>query len=162
LEAFDFQAGVPRTAYRGVVPFMFNNHRVYLAPGANWVGYQPNWPLSPQPPNWRDAESPSLSSLVSTVICQVPRSESEGPLSLQSVINTPKLTTINYYLREYYYVIVIIIIHYTRLMILYYRKRAIRSTCVYRWCEFLGTCQLIATQINYITFVSLAFSLGLN
>jgi len=35
----DLRAGVPRTAYRGVVTFMFNNHRVYLAPGANWVNY---------------------------------------------------------------------------------------------------------------------------
>lgn len=36
----DFRAGVPRTAYRGVVQFMFNQRKVYLAPGANWIGYQ--------------------------------------------------------------------------------------------------------------------------
>ncbi|ODM99224.1 Alpha-1,3-mannosyl-glycoprotein 2-beta-N-acetylglucosaminyltransferase, partial [Orchesella cincta] len=37
----DFRAGVPRTAYRGVVPFLYNNKKVYLAPGANWNSYQP-------------------------------------------------------------------------------------------------------------------------
>jgi alpha-1,3-mannosyl-glycoprotein beta-1,2-N-acetylglucosaminyltransferase len=35
----DLRAGVPRTAYRGVVSFMFSGRRVYLAPGANWIGY---------------------------------------------------------------------------------------------------------------------------
>jgi alpha-1,3-mannosyl-glycoprotein beta-1,2-N-acetylglucosaminyltransferase len=35
----DLRAGVPRTAYRGVVSFMLNDHRIYIAPGANWVGY---------------------------------------------------------------------------------------------------------------------------
>ena len=37
------QAGVPRTGYKGVVSFMFNNRRVYLAPNNNWKGYDPTW-----------------------------------------------------------------------------------------------------------------------
>jgi len=39
----DFRAGVPRTAYRGVVPFMFGKIRVYLAPPADWKGYDVTW-----------------------------------------------------------------------------------------------------------------------
>uniref|UniRef100_A0A914WNW8 Alpha-1,3-mannosyl-glycoprotein 2-beta-N-acetylglucosaminyltransferase n=1 Tax=Plectus sambesii TaxID=2011161 RepID=A0A914WNW8_9BILA len=39
----DFRAGVPRTAYRGVVPFMFGRTRVYLAPLASWTNYDPKW-----------------------------------------------------------------------------------------------------------------------
>ena len=35
----DFKSGVPRTGYRGVVPFMFRNRRVYLAPPPDWKGY---------------------------------------------------------------------------------------------------------------------------
>lgn len=39
----DFRSGVPRTGYRGVVTFFYNNHRVYLAPSSNWNGYDPTW-----------------------------------------------------------------------------------------------------------------------
>lgn len=37
------QAGVPRAGYRGVVSFMRNNRRVYLAPPPTWNGYDPKW-----------------------------------------------------------------------------------------------------------------------
>uniref|UniRef100_A0A8W7P8X8 Alpha-1,3-mannosyl-glycoprotein 2-beta-N-acetylglucosaminyltransferase n=1 Tax=Anopheles coluzzii TaxID=1518534 RepID=A0A8W7P8X8_ANOCL len=37
------QSGVPRTAYRGVVSFFYNGQRVYLAPSANWKGYDLTW-----------------------------------------------------------------------------------------------------------------------
>ncbi|KAK3733608.1 hypothetical protein RRG08_056963 [Elysia crispata] len=39
----DFKAGVPRAAYRGVVSFMVQNRRVYLAPPQTWSGYDPSW-----------------------------------------------------------------------------------------------------------------------
>ncbi|CAO1352883.1 unnamed protein product [Diamesa serratosioi] len=39
----DFKSGVPRTAYLGVISFFFNNQRVYLAPSANWIQYDPSW-----------------------------------------------------------------------------------------------------------------------
>jgi len=39
----DFRAGVPRTAYRGVVPFMYGKIRVYLAPPPDWKGYDVSW-----------------------------------------------------------------------------------------------------------------------
>jgi len=39
----DFKAGVPRMAYRGIVSFMRDNIRVYLAPNINWKGYDPKW-----------------------------------------------------------------------------------------------------------------------
>jgi len=39
----DFKSGVPRTAYRGVVSFMRDGTRVYLAPNRNWAGYDPKW-----------------------------------------------------------------------------------------------------------------------
>jgi alpha-1,3-mannosyl-glycoprotein beta-1,2-N-acetylglucosaminyltransferase len=39
----DFKSGVPRMAYRGIVSFMYKGRRVYLAPSANWKGYDPKW-----------------------------------------------------------------------------------------------------------------------
>ncbi|XP_023726249.1 alpha-1,3-mannosyl-glycoprotein 2-beta-N-acetylglucosaminyltransferase isoform X2 [Cryptotermes secundus] len=39
----DFRSGVPRTGYRGVVSFLYKGRRVYLAPNANWKGYDPGW-----------------------------------------------------------------------------------------------------------------------
>jgi alpha-1,3-mannosyl-glycoprotein beta-1,2-N-acetylglucosaminyltransferase len=39
----DFRAGVPRIAYRGVIPFMYNGIRVYLAPPPGWKAYDINW-----------------------------------------------------------------------------------------------------------------------
>lgn len=39
----DFKSGVPRTGYRGVVSFMYKGRRVYLAPPAEWNGYNPTW-----------------------------------------------------------------------------------------------------------------------
>jgi len=39
----DFKSGVPRMAYRGVVSFLYRGRRVYLAPTANWQGYNPQW-----------------------------------------------------------------------------------------------------------------------
>ncbi|XP_075166951.1 alpha-1,3-mannosyl-glycoprotein 2-beta-N-acetylglucosaminyltransferase [Haematobia irritans] len=39
----DFKSGVPRTAYHGVVSFMHNKRRVYLAPNVNWKGYDLSW-----------------------------------------------------------------------------------------------------------------------
>lgn len=39
----DFKAGVPRAAYRGIVSFMFNGRRVFLAPPAGWTGYDITW-----------------------------------------------------------------------------------------------------------------------
>ncbi|XP_046402951.1 alpha-1,3-mannosyl-glycoprotein 2-beta-N-acetylglucosaminyltransferase-like isoform X1 [Ischnura elegans] len=39
----DFKSGVPRTGYRGVVSFSYKGRRVYLAPSANWKGYDPTW-----------------------------------------------------------------------------------------------------------------------
>lgn len=39
----DFKAGVPRTAYRGVVSVMHNGVRVYVAPPPDWQAYDPSW-----------------------------------------------------------------------------------------------------------------------
>ena len=39
----DFKSGVPRMAYRGIVSFMKDKIRVYLAPNVNWRGYDPKW-----------------------------------------------------------------------------------------------------------------------
>jgi len=39
----DFKSGVPRTGYRGIVTFYFNNRRVYLAPERSWSGYDISW-----------------------------------------------------------------------------------------------------------------------
>ena len=39
----DFKSGVPRMAYRGIVSFMKDKTRVYLAPNVNWRGYDPKW-----------------------------------------------------------------------------------------------------------------------
>ena len=39
----DFKSGVPRMAYHGVVSFMRDRVRVYLAPNRNWQGYDPKW-----------------------------------------------------------------------------------------------------------------------
>lgn len=39
----DFKSGVPRTGYMGIVPFFYNNQRVYLAPNTNWKGYDLTW-----------------------------------------------------------------------------------------------------------------------
>ncbi len=39
----DFRSGVPRMAYRGVVPTMHDGLRVFLAPNLNWKGYDPTW-----------------------------------------------------------------------------------------------------------------------
>ncbi|KAK6958557.1 alpha-1 3-mannosyl-glycoprotein 2-beta-N-acetylglucosaminyltransferase, partial [Biomphalaria glabrata] len=39
----DFKAGVPRAAYRGVVSFMLNGRRVFLAPPPGWTGYDTTW-----------------------------------------------------------------------------------------------------------------------
>ncbi|XP_066916420.1 alpha-1,3-mannosyl-glycoprotein 2-beta-N-acetylglucosaminyltransferase-like [Clytia hemisphaerica] len=36
----DFKAGVPRTAYHGVVTFFRGGHRIYIAPPKNWKGYK--------------------------------------------------------------------------------------------------------------------------
>jgi len=35
----DSKSGVPRMAYKGVVPTMYKGIRVYLSPGLNWKGY---------------------------------------------------------------------------------------------------------------------------
>ncbi|CAN7936964.1 unnamed protein product [Ixodes hexagonus] len=39
----DFKSGVPRTGYRGVVSLMFKGRRVYVAPPADWKGYNRSW-----------------------------------------------------------------------------------------------------------------------
>ncbi|XP_049855138.1 alpha-1,3-mannosyl-glycoprotein 2-beta-N-acetylglucosaminyltransferase-like [Schistocerca gregaria] len=39
----DVKSGVPRTAYQGIVTFMYNGVRVYLAPKYSWKGYNYNW-----------------------------------------------------------------------------------------------------------------------
>ncbi|XP_063984601.1 alpha-1,3-mannosyl-glycoprotein 2-beta-N-acetylglucosaminyltransferase isoform X2 [Diachasmimorpha longicaudata] len=39
----DFRSGVPRTGYRGVVTFFYNNRRVHLAPNKDWNGYDITW-----------------------------------------------------------------------------------------------------------------------
>lgn len=39
----DFKSGVPRTSYRGIVSFVFENRRVFLAPQPNWKGYDLSW-----------------------------------------------------------------------------------------------------------------------
>ena len=37
--AFPLQAGVPRTAYHGIVSFMYKGQRVHLSPAPTWNGY---------------------------------------------------------------------------------------------------------------------------
>ncbi|XP_050398754.1 alpha-1,3-mannosyl-glycoprotein 2-beta-N-acetylglucosaminyltransferase [Patella vulgata] len=39
----DYKAGVPRSAYRGVVSFVFRGRRIYLAPPQTWKAYDPTW-----------------------------------------------------------------------------------------------------------------------
>ncbi|XP_008477431.1 alpha-1,3-mannosyl-glycoprotein 2-beta-N-acetylglucosaminyltransferase [Diaphorina citri] len=39
----DFRSGVPRTGYRGIVSFIYNSRRVFLAPHPSWRGYDPTW-----------------------------------------------------------------------------------------------------------------------
>lgn len=39
----DFKSGVPRTGYRGVVSIMYHGKRVYIAPPADWKGYNTSW-----------------------------------------------------------------------------------------------------------------------
>lgn len=39
----DFKSGVPRTGYRGVVSVLFKGRRVYVAPPADWKGYNKSW-----------------------------------------------------------------------------------------------------------------------
>ncbi|XP_067629634.1 alpha-1,3-mannosyl-glycoprotein 2-beta-N-acetylglucosaminyltransferase [Eurosta solidaginis] len=39
----DFKSGVPRTAYHGIVSFLYQQRRIYLAPNANWKGYDLSW-----------------------------------------------------------------------------------------------------------------------
>lgn len=36
---FLMQAGVPRTAYKGIVTFMYKNKRIHLVPKDTWQGY---------------------------------------------------------------------------------------------------------------------------
>ena len=38
----DSKSGVPRMAYKGVVPTVYRGIRVYLSPGLNWKGYSNN------------------------------------------------------------------------------------------------------------------------
>ncbi|NXJ73029.1 MGAT1 acetylglucosaminyltransferase, partial [Rostratula benghalensis] len=39
----DLKSGVPRAGYRGIVSFVYRGRRVYLAPPADWRGYDPTW-----------------------------------------------------------------------------------------------------------------------
>ncbi|XP_077562942.1 alpha-1,3-mannosyl-glycoprotein 2-beta-N-acetylglucosaminyltransferase-like [Haemaphysalis longicornis] len=39
----DFKSGVPRTGYRGVVSVVYKGRRVYVAPPADWKGYNKSW-----------------------------------------------------------------------------------------------------------------------
>lgn len=39
----DFKSGVPRTAYKGIISFTYDNRRVYLAPSKEWRSYDPSW-----------------------------------------------------------------------------------------------------------------------
>ncbi|KAM6107025.1 alpha-1,3-mannosyl-glycoprotein 2-beta-N-acetylglucosaminyltransferase isoform 1-T2 [Phoenicopterus ruber ruber] len=39
----DLKSGVPRAGYRGIVSFVYRGRRVYLAPPADWTGYDPAW-----------------------------------------------------------------------------------------------------------------------
>jgi len=39
----DFKAGVPRTAYRGIVSCFVNNIRAFIAPPMTWTSYDPSW-----------------------------------------------------------------------------------------------------------------------
>ncbi|KAI0220616.1 Alpha-1,3-mannosyl-glycoprotein 2-beta-N-acetylglucosaminyltransferase [Lamellibrachia satsuma] len=39
----DLKSGVGRAGYRGVITFMFNGRRVYLAPPSTWSGYDTSW-----------------------------------------------------------------------------------------------------------------------
>lgn len=47
----DTKAGVPRTAYRGVVTCFINGVRIYVAPKdpESWRGYNPKWEPPPNP-----------------------------------------------------------------------------------------------------------------
>ena len=36
----DLKSGIPRTAYRGVVTFVYMGIRVYFVPAKPWAGYQ--------------------------------------------------------------------------------------------------------------------------
>ena len=38
----DLKAGVPRTAYKGIVSFVHKNRRIYLNPTGDWAGYVEN------------------------------------------------------------------------------------------------------------------------
>ncbi|NWV02173.1 MGAT1 acetylglucosaminyltransferase, partial [Ptilonorhynchus violaceus] len=39
----DLKSGVPRAGYRGIVSFVCRGRRVFLAPPADWAGYDPTW-----------------------------------------------------------------------------------------------------------------------
>lgn len=39
----DFKSGVPRTAYKGIISFTYDNRRVYLTPNEEWKSYDPSW-----------------------------------------------------------------------------------------------------------------------
>jgi len=39
----DFKSGVPRTAYKGIISFTYDNRRVYLTPIKEWHSYDPSW-----------------------------------------------------------------------------------------------------------------------
>ena len=39
----DFKAGVPRTAYQGIVSVFYNGVRIYLTPSQPWNGYDEKW-----------------------------------------------------------------------------------------------------------------------
>ncbi|XP_067941801.1 alpha-1,3-mannosyl-glycoprotein 2-beta-N-acetylglucosaminyltransferase-like [Watersipora subatra] len=39
----DFKDGIPRTAYRGILPIVYNGLRVYLTPESEWKKYDPSW-----------------------------------------------------------------------------------------------------------------------
>lgn len=47
----DTKAGVPRTAYRGIVTCFINGLRIYLAPKdpQTWKGYDPKWEPPSEP-----------------------------------------------------------------------------------------------------------------
>lgn len=39
----DLKSGVPRTGYRGIVTFAYKGRKVFLAPPADWKGYDTSW-----------------------------------------------------------------------------------------------------------------------
>lgn len=39
----DFKSGVPRTAYKGIISFTYDNRRVFLTPIKEWRNYDPSW-----------------------------------------------------------------------------------------------------------------------